>query len=97
MFTSYRELKKANPTFPILIRERQGIKPRFIARFGEPRDLSYQYSCHHRASLTQQLEETLPRNADFGVEESVPLEGLSMADVESRLQDLIKKGDKMPR
>ena len=32
---SYQELKKANPTFPILIRECAGVEAKLIARYGE--------------------------------------------------------------
>jgi NADH dehydrogenase (ubiquinone) 1 alpha subcomplex subunit 2 len=31
----YVELKKANPTFPILIRECSGVQPKLWARYGE--------------------------------------------------------------
>lgn len=34
--SSYQELKKANPTFPILIRECSGVQARMIARYGGP-------------------------------------------------------------
>jgi len=33
--SSYQELKKANPTFPILIRECSGVQARMIARYGD--------------------------------------------------------------
>eukprot|EP00128_Syssomonas_multiformis_P002686 Colp12_sorted_trinity150504_noHs@32337 len=30
---NYVELKKANPTFPILVRECEGVEPRILARY----------------------------------------------------------------
>jgi hypothetical protein len=33
--SSYQELKKANPTFPILIRECAGVEAKLIARYGK--------------------------------------------------------------
>jgi len=35
IMSSYQELKKANPTFPILIRECAGAEAKLIARYGE--------------------------------------------------------------
>ena len=35
MLSSYQELKKANPTFPILVRECSGVEAKLIARYGE--------------------------------------------------------------
>jgi hypothetical protein len=35
IMSNYQELKKANPTFPILIREASGVEARLIARYGE--------------------------------------------------------------
>lgn len=35
--STYPELKKANPTFPILVREASGIEAKLIARYGELR------------------------------------------------------------
>lgn len=32
--STYQELKKANPTFPILVREAESVKAKLIARFG---------------------------------------------------------------
>ena len=33
--TSYVDLKKANPKFPILIRECSGVQPKIYARYGK--------------------------------------------------------------
>lgn len=35
ILSSYQELKKANPTFPILVRECSGVEAKLIARYGE--------------------------------------------------------------
>lgn len=32
--SSYQELKKANPTFPILVRECSGVEAKLVARYG---------------------------------------------------------------
>lgn len=36
MFASYQELKKANPNFPLLVREAEGAKATLVARYGVP-------------------------------------------------------------
>ena len=36
-------------------------------------------------------------NADFGVEHSVPLTGMDASGVDKALEDLVKKGESMPR
>lgn len=65
--SSYQELKKANPTFPILIRECAGVEAKLIARY------------------------------DYGVENAVRIEGLGKADISKQLEELVKKGESMPR
>ena len=35
VLSSYAELKKANPAFPILVRECSGVEARLVARYGE--------------------------------------------------------------
>ena len=32
--SGYQELKKANPTFPILVREASGVEAKLVARYG---------------------------------------------------------------
>jgi hypothetical protein len=34
VLSSYQELKKANPTFPILVRECSGVEAKLVARYG---------------------------------------------------------------
>ena len=65
--SSYQELKKANPTFPILIRECAGVEAKLIARY------------------------------DFGVESAVGIEGLGKNEIAKQLEDLVKRGESMPR
>ena len=36
MLSGYQELKKANPTFPILVRECGGVEAKLVARYGAP-------------------------------------------------------------
>lgn len=38
--SSYQELKKANPAFPILVRECAGVDAKLIARYGKPAAVS---------------------------------------------------------
>lgn len=67
VLTQYQHLKKANPKFPILIRECSGVEARLTARY------------------------------DFGVEHSIPINGLDSSAITSKLQELVKTGESMPR
>lgn len=35
VMSTYKDLKTANPTFPILVREAENVKARLIARYGK--------------------------------------------------------------
>lgn len=53
MVSAYSELKKANPKFPILIRECQGVEAKLIARYGAPgRGAGAWCFCGSSAALT---------------------------------------------
>lgn len=65
--SSYQELKKANPTFPILIRECSGVQARMIARY------------------------------DYGIEEAVSIDGIDKGAISRKLEELVKKGESMPK
>ncbi len=67
VLSAYQELKKANPKFPILVRESSNAEARLLARY------------------------------DFGVEEAVSVEGLDKASISKKLEELVKKGESMPR
>ncbi|KAL0035912.1 hypothetical protein WJX77_007660 [Trebouxia sp. C0004] len=67
VLSQYQHLKKANPKFPILVRECSGAEAKLTARY------------------------------DFGVERSVPINGLDSDAILSKLQELVKKGESMPR
>ena len=67
VMSSYQELKKANPKFPILVRESSNAEARLLARY------------------------------DFGVEEAVSVEGLDKGAIAKKLEQLVKKGETMPR
>uniref|UniRef100_A0A8C0FNU5 NADH dehydrogenase [ubiquinone] 1 alpha subcomplex subunit 2 n=1 Tax=Bubo bubo TaxID=30461 RepID=A0A8C0FNU5_BUBBB len=56
----YVTLKKANPDFPILIRECSGVQPKLWARY------------------------------EFGKEESVPLNNLTVDEVAKALENIVK-------
>ncbi|GLC40564.1 hypothetical protein PLESTB_000044400 [Pleodorina starrii] len=65
--SNYAEMKKANPHFPILVRECAGAEAKLTARY------------------------------DFGAEKSVSVQGANSATVLSKLQELIKAGEAMPK
>ena len=67
VMSSYQELKKTNPRFPILVRESSNAEARLLARY------------------------------DFGVEEAVSVEGLDKGAIAKKLEELVKKGETMPR
>jgi len=67
VLSTYQALKKANPEFPILVRESARAQPRLVARYG------------------------------YGVEESVVVENMDKAAIESELQKLVKKGESMAK
>jgi NADH dehydrogenase (ubiquinone) 1 alpha subcomplex subunit 2 len=46
---------------------------------------------------SSQAEAKLWARYDFGVEESVSVEGLDKAGITKKLEELVKKGDSMPR
>lgn len=85
MFASYQELKKANPNFPLLVREAEGAKATLVARYG---------AVHAIYSAAHTTRHTLP---DFGKEVAIDVEGKSSGDIATHLQELVKAGDSLPR
>lgn len=67
VIAQYAELKKANPHFPILIRDCPGAEAKLTARY------------------------------DFGVEKSVSVQGLDAKGIQSKLEELVKHGETLPR
>lgn len=67
---SYQELKKANPTLPILIRECSGIQARMIARYDYGVEEAVSIDGIDQSAITQKLKdlvikgETMPKSAD---------------------------------
>jgi NADH dehydrogenase (ubiquinone) 1 alpha subcomplex subunit 2 len=94
--SSYQELKKANPAFPILVRECSGVEAKLIARYGAPPPPPPPPRC---AALRRRTKTSRPcaAAADFGTEHSVPIEGLGKAAISKQLEELVKLGEKMPR
>ena len=90
VLTQYQHLKKANPKFPILIRECSGAEARLIARYGN--EIANRISA---ATYIRDLTCCCP--ADFGTEHTVPINGLDSNAISSKLEDLVKKGESMPR
>ncbi len=92
MLSQYQHLKKANPKFPILIRECSGVEARLIARYG---DCSYVGRPVFALLIKSVLSQFM--SADFGVEHSVSINGLDSNAISSKLEELVKKGEGMPR
>mmetsp|Transcript_22892 Transcript_22892/g.68039 ORF Transcript_22892/g.68039 Transcript_22892/m.68039 type:complete len:101 (-) Transcript_22892:120-422(-) len=67
LLSNYAEIKKANPGFPLLVRECAGTEAKLIARYG------------------------------FGVEKAVSVQGDSSSAIATKLQDLVKQGEGMPK
>ncbi|GAX74405.1 hypothetical protein CEUSTIGMA_g1853.t1 [Chlamydomonas eustigma] len=67
LISNYAEIKKANPGFPLLVRECSGIEAKLIARY------------------------------DFGVEKSVSIQGDNPQSIISKLDQLIKHGESLPK
>lgn len=104
---SYQELKKANPNFPILVREASGTQARLVARYGKAvqsekmvrataKNRKHMVLTHARCSMLAGSESTL-LIADFGVEKLVVVDGLDKAAISKKLEELVADGDKMPR
>lgn len=74
-------MKKSNPNVPFLVREAAGTPARVFARFGECR-------AHGRLFLIWFAADTCPF-VERGVEKHAELDGLSAADVEKKMADLI--------
>ena len=57
VLTQYQHLKKANPKFPILIRECSGVEARLTARYGEnvPIQLSLPYFMNVLCKIARRL------------------------------------------
>lgn len=91
MLNQYQHIKKANPKFPILIRECNGAEARLVARYGNIRlRLQPSWPCVPYIGYCDCF-------ADFGVEHAVPVNGLDSQSIESKLQELIKRGESLPR
>lgn len=89
----YVPLKKANPTFPILVRECSGIQPRMWARYGESGNFQYIYYTLLIAMflVCEKASRPLPVCfADHGVERWVSLTNKSSAEVEAELKKLME-------
>ncbi|PRW32601.1 NADH dehydrogenase [ubiquinone] 1 alpha subcomplex subunit 2-like [Chlorella sorokiniana] len=70
VLSSYQELKKANPTFPILVRECSGVEAKLIARYDYGVEEAVKVDGLSKADITKQLEalvkkgESMPRSAE---------------------------------
>lgn len=91
VLSQYQHLKKANPKFPILIRECSGAEARLFARYGGNTVLTCMPVTTCSVTATKYFY------ADFGVEQSVSINGLDSNAISSKLEDLVKKGESMPR
>ncbi|XP_037957275.1 NADH dehydrogenase [ubiquinone] 1 alpha subcomplex subunit 2 [Teleopsis dalmanni] len=52
----YPNLKKSNPTLPILIRECEGIQPRLWARYGKGKETSVSLTNQSAQDIQKQVE-----------------------------------------
>lgn len=70
VLSAYQELKKANPTFPILIRECSGVEARLIARYDFGKEEAVSIENMGKSEITKQLEalvqkgESMPRSTE---------------------------------
>ncbi|KAJ6661349.1 hypothetical protein lerEdw1_014977 [Lerista edwardsae] len=95
----YVTLKKANPDFPILIRECSDVQPKLWARYGQTACLPV-YQFDQSVSTFLQMEKvqetlrifeeylTLPPPPAFGREKSVPLSNLTSDQVAKALETI---------
>ena len=88
--SSYQELKRANPKFPILIRECKGTPAVLVARYGTS-------LCFALLTLLIAPFHNSCCLVDFGKEETVAIDNLDKAEISKRLEELVKKGESMPR
>ncbi|KFM28882.1 NADH dehydrogenase [ubiquinone] 1 alpha subcomplex subunit 2 [Auxenochlorella protothecoides] len=56
IFGSYKDLKKANPNFPILIREASGVEAKLIARYDLGVEKTVSIDGLPAADISKQLE-----------------------------------------
>jgi len=59
--SSYQELKKANPTFPILIRECSGVQARMIARYDYGVEEAVSIDGIDKGAISKKLEELVKK------------------------------------
>ncbi|KAL4443919.1 hypothetical protein ABPG75_011656 [Micractinium tetrahymenae] len=70
LLSSYAELKKANPTFPILVRECSGIEAKLVARYDFGVEEAVKVEGLGKADISKQLEalvkrgEQMPRSTE---------------------------------
>lgn len=84
--SSYKPIKKSNPSLPFLVREAAGTPARVFARFGacKPRGDRAHLSFHEHCLLTCDMDLT-----ERGVEKHAELDGLSASEVEKKMADLL--------
>merc|ERR1712122_101667 len=61
--TMYVDLKKANPGFPILVREAEGVAPRLIARYAMGQERAVGVSGLNKEQVTAELEKLIANKA----------------------------------
>lgn len=70
VMSSYAELKKANPTFPILVRECSGVEAKLVARYDFGVEQAVKVEGLGKADISKQLEalvkkgESMARSAE---------------------------------
>jgi hypothetical protein len=98
LLANYAELKKANPTFPILVRESAGVEAKLTARYGAclrrmraPKHSSLLMHWRVCRTFTMASISAPHVSADLGVEKSVSVQGESASGIVSKLQKLISE------
>lgn len=91
--STYRELKQANPKFPILVREAESAQAKLIARFGETArpcgTATLRCMCFFCTTASAPRARLAIVLADFGVEKSVDVEGMDAAGIGKQLEQLV--------
>ncbi|KAI3423831.1 hypothetical protein D9Q98_009667 [Chlorella vulgaris] len=70
VLSSYQELKKANPTFPILVRECSGVEAKLVARYDFGVEEAVKVEGLQKTDISKQLEalvkkgEGMPRSTE---------------------------------
>jgi len=102
IYSAYTDLKKLNPDLPILVRERSGTEAMVWARYGENALLYCFLPPPPPLPFSPLVAPGTVRRCflcvqDFGVEKSICVDGMSKADVEAQIKNLVDNREALPR